>query len=137
MPRVAIATILALAALPATAQDANETSPHALCDAHADALLSALGEGRYDAATTDFDAALRARYTPAKLKQDYEWLPSNYGSALGRGRAHSAEVNGRTTVMTPLIFANGTITVEVHCDGAGAVTDLKLLPTQSMGQPQS
>jgi hypothetical protein len=130
--------ILALAfiASAANAQDANEASPRALCESRANALLTALGEGKYDAASTDFDDALRARYTPAKLKQDYEWLPSNYGKVLGRGRPHSAEINGRPVVMTPLIFENGTATIDVRCDGAGAITDLRLLPTQAMGQPQ-
>lgn len=136
MLRLAIAAILALAFPFANAQDDNQASPHKLCETHADALLSALGEAKYDAATGDFDDALRARYTPEKLKQDYEWLPSNYGNALGRGRPHSAEINGHTVVMTPLIFEHGTITVDVRCDGAGAVTDLRLLPTQAMGQPQ-
>jgi hypothetical protein len=136
MPRLAIAMTLLLAFPLANAEDATDASPHALCEKHADALLTALGEARYDTATTDFDAALRARYTPAKLRQDYEWLPSNYGKVLGRGRPHSAEINGRTVVMTPLIFENGTTTVDVRCDGAGAVTDLRLLPTQAMGQPQ-
>jgi hypothetical protein len=136
MLRPVTATLLSLAFAGAHAQDADAPSPHALCEAHADALLSALGEGKYDAATTDFDAALRARYTPAKLRQDYEWLPSNYGKVRGRGRPHSAEIGGHTVVMTPLIFENGTATVDVRCDGAGTVTDLRLLPTQAMGQPQ-
>lgn len=136
MPRLAIAAILALAFPLANAQDDSPPSPHKLCEMHADALLTALGEAKYDAATADFDDALRARYTPQKLKQDYEWLPSNYGNARGRGRPHSAEINGHTLVMTPLIFENGTISVDVRCDGAGAVTDLRLLPTQAMGQPQ-
>src|SRR6185312_12508518 len=130
MLRPAIAAILALAVPAANAQDTDAPTPHVLCEAHADALLTALGEGKYDAATADFDAALRAQYTPAKLKQDYEWLPSNYGAVRGRGRPHSAEVGGHTVVMTPLIFENGTITVEVRCDGAGAVTHLRQLPTQ-------
>lgn len=136
MLRLATATMLALAFTAARAEDANEASPHVLCERRADALLSALGEAKYDAAMADFDAALRARYPSAKLKQDYEWLPSNYGKALGRGHAHSADINGHTVVMTPLIFENGTMTVEVRCDGAGAITDLRLLPTQAMGQPQ-
>lgn len=134
--RLALAAALALAVSAACAQEANPPSPHALCEAHADALLTALGEGRYDAAPADFDSALRARYTPEKLKQDYEWLPSNYGKVLGRGRPHSAEIAGRTVVMTPLIFENGTATVDVRCDGAGTISDLRLLPTQAMGQPQ-
>jgi hypothetical protein len=136
MLRPAIAVILALVFPAANAQDAHEASPHALCEMHADAMLTALGAGKYDAAAADFDDALRARYTPAKLKQDYEWLPSNYGKVLGRGRQHSAEINGRTVVMTPLIYENGTSTIEVRCDAAGAIDDLKLLPTQAMGQPQ-
>jgi hypothetical protein len=133
--RPAILAALLFLVASASAEDANEASPHALCEAHADAMLSALGEAKYDAAMTDFDAALRARYTAGKLKQDYEWLPSNYGKVLGRGRPHVGEINGRTVVMTPLIFANGTATVDVRCDGAGTITDLRLLPTQAVGQP--
>ena len=133
--RLAFFAALAFLVPQARAEEPHDASPHALCEAHADAMLSALGEAKYDAAMADFDEALRARYPAAKLKQDYEWLPSNYGKVRGRGRAHSAEVNGRTVVMTPLIFENGTVTVDVHCDGAGAITDLRLLPTQAMGQP--
>jgi len=134
MLRLAIAAIV-LCALPARAQDASGASPHALCETHADAMLTALGEAKYDAAAAHFDDSLRTRYTPAKLKQDYEWLPSNYGKVLGRGRQHSAEIDGRTVVMTPLIYENGTSTIEVRCDAAGAISELKLLPTQAMGQP--
>ena len=133
--RLAIVAALAFALSAAHGEDTAEASPHALCEAHADAMLTALGEAKYDAATADFDDALRARYTAAKLKQDYEWLPSNYGKVLGRGRAHSAEINGRTVVMTPLIYENGTSTIDVHCDAAGAISDVRLLPTQAMGQP--
>ena len=103
--RLAIIAALVFALCDAHAEDAGEASPHALCEAHADAMLTALGEAKYDAATVDFDDALRARYPAAKLKQYYEWLPSNYGKVLGRGRPHSAEINGRTVVMTPLILA--------------------------------
>ena len=133
--RLAIIAALAFATPAAHAEDAGEASPHALCEAHADAMLTALGEAKYDDATDDFDEALRARYTAAQLKHDYEWLPSNYGKVLGRGRPHSAEINGRTVVMTPLIYENGTSTIEVRCDAAGAIAQLKLLPTQAMGQP--
>ena len=135
MLRPTIVAMFVLALPAANAQDASAASPHALCETHADAMLSALGEAKYDAAAAAFDDALRARYTPAKLKQDYEWLPSNYGKVLGRGRPHSAEIDGRTVVMTPLIYENGTSTVEVRCDAAGAISELKLLPTQAMGQP--
>jgi hypothetical protein len=37
--------------------------------------------------------------------------------------------------MAPLIFERGTVTAEVRCDGAGAVSDLRLLPTQAMDVP--
>jgi len=129
------ASLLLFAALPlAHAEDAAPT-PQMLCMTHADALLVALDEARWDAATTDFDAALRARYTAAKLKQDYEALPAKLGKAMGRGRPHTAEVSGHAVVMTPLIFEHGLSTAEVRCDGAGAVSDFKLETTQVMGTP--
>jgi len=110
-------------------------SAHALCEAHANTLFDALDSAHYDAASADFDAALRARYSAAKLKQDYEVLPSEYGKMLGRGRPHTGDMGGHTVVMAPMIFERGTITAEVHCNGEGAVSDLRLLPTQVMKKP--
>ena len=128
-------SILIFFAVAAPAQTPVDASVHALCEAHADALLGALGDAHYDVATTDFDDALRARYPAAKLQQDYEALPSTYGKMLGRGRPHTGDMSGRAVVMAPLIFERGTLTAEVHCDADGAVSDLRLLPTQVMGAP--
>ena len=125
--------LLLLAALPAYAQ--TDGSVHSLCDAHANALFDALGDARYDAATADFDATLRARYPAASLRKDYEALPSSYGKLLGRGRPHLGDVGGHTVVMAPLIFERGTVTAEVHCDGEGAVSEVRLEPTQVMSKP--
>jgi hypothetical protein len=126
--------IVALAAS-ATPLHAEPPSPRVLCDEHANALFAALDEGRYEAATSDFDDALRARYPATKVRQDYESLPAKYGKPLGRGRPHDGDIGGHGVVMAPLIFERGTVTAEVRCDGAGAVSDLRLLPTQAMDVP--
>ena len=124
---------LLLAALPLHAE--TDGSPHSLCDAHANALIDALGDAKYDAATADFDATLRGRYSAAQLQKDYEALPASFGKLLGRGRPHLGDVGGHTVVMAPLIFEHGTVTAEVHCDGEGAVSDVRLRATQAMGTP--
>lgn len=136
MPRRGWSILLfAAAAAVAAAQAPADMSVHALCDARADALLTALDETHYDAATKDFDDALRARYPAAKLQQDYESLPSKYGRMLGRGRPHTGDMAGHTVVVTPLIFEHGTLTAEVHCDADGAVWNVRLVPTQVMSAP--
>jgi hypothetical protein len=122
----------ALFATASYAQTPVAPSVHALCEAHADALFGALDEAHYDTATTDFDAALRARDPASKLRQDYESLPSKYGKRLGRGRSHVGDVSGHAVVMIPLIFERGTLTAEVHCGPDGSITDFRLLPTQVM-----
>lgn len=127
--------LLLLAAMPPANADQESPSAQTLCTTHADALLGALDEARYEAATTDFDATLRARYTAAKLKQVYEELPARLGKPVGRGRPHTADIGGHAVVMTPLIFERGTSTAEVRCDAAGAVTDFRLETTQVMGTP--
>ena len=119
----------------AAAQSPANVSVHALCDAHAGTLFGALDNANYDAATADFDAALRERYPPAKLKQDYEALPATYGKMLGRGRPHTGDVGGHTVVMAPLIFERGTVTAEIHCGADGSVSDLRLQLTQVMTKP--
>ncbi|HEY6985528.1 MAG TPA: hypothetical protein VH375_05565 [Rhodanobacteraceae bacterium] len=124
-----------LFAVPLASAEDDAPSAQTLCATHADALLGALDEAHYDAATADFDATLRARSTPAQLKQDYEALPARLGKALGRGRPHTAEVSGHPVVMTPLIFEHGLATAEVRCDSAGAVSDFKLETTEVMGTP--
>jgi len=105
----------------------------------ADALHDARGciarRARRSALGCRDDATLRARYTAAKLKQDYEALPAKLGKAVGRGRPHTAEMGGHPVVMTPLIFERGLLTAEVRCDGAGAVSDFRLETTQVMGTP--
>jgi hypothetical protein len=134
---IRLLTIAFLLAAPigfVAAQSPN-ASAHALCDAHAGTLFDALDSANYDNATADFDAALRERYPPAKLKHDYEALPSTYGKMLGRGRPHTGDVGGRTVVMAPLIFERGTITAEIHCGAEGSVSDLRLSPTQVMTKP--
>jgi hypothetical protein len=138
MPRRPWIFLLGFAAL--TASAAAQTPPanasvHALCDAHANTLFEALDQSDYGAASADFDAALRTRFPPEKLKQDYEALPATYGKMLGRGRPHTGDMAGHTVVMAPLIFERGTVTAEVHCDGDGRVTDLRLAPTQVMTHP--
>ena len=130
-----IAALLFFATVSLAHAEDEAPSPQTLCATHADALLGALDEARWDAATTDFDATLRARYTAAKLKQDYEALPAKLGKAVGRGRPHTAEMGGHPVVMTPLIFERGLLTAEVRCDGAGAVSDFRLETTQVMGTP--
>jgi hypothetical protein len=130
-----LASLLFFAALPLAHAEDEAPSPQMLCTTHADALLGALGESHWDAATIDFDATLRARYTAAKLEQDYEALPAKLGKLVGRGRPHMGEMGGHPVVMTPLIFEHGLSTAEIHCDGAGAISDLKLETTQVMGTP--
>ena len=124
--------LIAMAAARAHSADADSTNPHTLCAARSDSILDALADAHYAAAASDFDAALRARYAQAQLKNDYEALPGKYGKLLGRGRAHNGDLGGHPVVMTPLIFERGTLTVEVHCDGDGKVSDLRLEPTQTM-----
>ena len=45
------------------------------------------------------------------------------------------QTHGGAVVMAPMIFERGTVTAEVHCGADGAITDVKLQPTQSMDSP--
>jgi hypothetical protein len=132
---IRLASLLLLAALPLAHAADEAPSAQTLCATHADALLAAIDEARWDAATIDFDAALRTRYPAAKLRQDYEALPAKLGKAIGRGRPHAAEIGGHPVVMTPLVFERGLSTAEIRCDGEGAISDLKLETTQTMDTP--
>jgi hypothetical protein len=111
---------------------AEPPSARVLCDQHASALSAALDELHYEDATADFDARLRARYPAAKLRRDYESLPTRYGTLIGRGRPHEGDIDGQGVVMTPLIFERGTVTAEIRCGADGTISDLRLLPTQAM-----
>jgi hypothetical protein len=132
---IRLASLILLAVLPLAHAEDDAPSAQTLCTTHADALLGALDAARWDAATVDFDPALRARFTAAKLRQDYEALPAKLGKAIGRGRPHTAEMSGHPVVMTPLIFERGLATAEVRCDGSGRVSDFRLETTQAMGTP--
>jgi hypothetical protein len=126
---------LSLASASLQAQATPDATPHALCDARANALFDALGAEDYEAATADFDAALRARYPAAKIRQDYAALSAAIGRPLGRGRPHSSEVAEQIVVMVPLIFERGTLTAEVHCNADGGISDFRLEATQAMSRP--
>jgi hypothetical protein len=126
--------ILATLLLPLALMQASPEE-HAKCEAHANALFEALDAGEFDKARADFDTALAARYPATKIRDDYAALPSRLGHMMGRGRPHVGDMAGRAVVMAPMIFERGTVTAEVHCGADGAVTDLKLQPTQSMDSP--
>ena len=112
-----------------------DASVHVTCSTHADEIFAAIDAADYAKATASFDATLRARYTAEKLEHDVESLPAKYGKTLGRGRPHLGDVNGHTVIMIPVIFEHGTLTAEVHCGSDGAVSDFRLLPTQTMTSP--
>lgn len=112
-----------------------EKSPRELCDARANQVLDALDEGNYEAAAAGFGADLRKRQSAADLKRDFE-SANRYGPTLARGRPHTGRIDSDIVVLTPLMLAHATYTIELRCNADGSeITDFRLKATQILSDP--
>jgi len=104
-------------------------SPQDACRARAAEILAALKKSDYAAATTHFDARLRAGLSAAKLEQVWhDLLPAQFGAFDHAADATARDHDAGILVETPLKFANGWLNMRVACDEDGEVGGLFFAP---------
>lgn len=122
-----LAVLLAVASSTAAAAGANT------CRDHAQAAWDAMTRGDYTQVGAYFSADVAAHVTPAILEQTWRQLQSSKGGFdhLGRMEPHTRQ--GRTLMMTPVTFADGTVlAAEVGCNDEGRITQFLLAPSSTL-----
>lgn len=92
-------------------------------------ILAALREGDYAAATTHFDARVKAAVDAQRLEQVWtQTLPLKFGT-FDHADAGTESAQGETALVeTSLHFAHGPLVMRVACDARGQVTGLRFAP---------
>lgn len=101
------------------------------CEAHATAMLDALGHRDYAAASQHMGAQLQAPQQQKMLISMWEALiRNNWGPYQSHGAAETiANGDGSTTLRLPLHFDHGETTATITCDAkaGGAIAEFVLL----------
>ncbi|HET6554457.1 MAG TPA: alpha/beta fold hydrolase [Dyella sp.] len=109
-----------------------------VCGQRAADILQALQKGDYAAATTHFNARIKAAVDAQRL--DDIWsrrLPQQFGAFDRSGDSKQQPAAGGALVETPLHFAHGWLAMRVGCDGAGEVNGLHFAPMADPTAAQS
>lgn len=102
------------------------------CEQRSEEILQALTQGRFDHATTHFDARMAAALDAGKLGQLWqETLPAQVGAYQFADAPQSRHVEGSALVERRLHFARADLTLRVACDSAGQVGGLFFAPASS------
>lgn len=92
------------------------------------ALLDALDQGDYQAATRNFDHAMRTGLEQQKLRAAWLAIGAQLGPPEARSTPHSFMFQGSPVVTTPMRFAKGGLTAQVACNAAGQIVGLSIQP---------
>lgn len=93
-------------------------------------LLDRLDAGDYPAIEASFSDEMRQQVPSEQLRQVWESLPQQLGTATGRGEPQFAEQGGYQVVMVPLMFERGVILSQTAIDGEGRIAGFLLQPAQ-------
>lgn len=120
--RIALAALLAcFAVVPAFAQQ------HEAAVATANAVLDRLDAGEFEAATTDFNAQMKAGLGADKLAAVQQQLDSA-GAVQSRGEPQVSQRDGFTLVVVRIQRALAALDATVAIDGDGKVAGLHFAP---------
>lgn len=103
-----------------------------VCMARSTDILDALRKGDFAAATSHFDARVKAVVDAPRLSEVWQrTLPAKFG-AFERADAPRPGMQGNGAMIeTPLHFAQGQLVMRVACNGEGEVTGLRYLPASA------
>lgn len=116
-------------AAPATAPASTNAQQMAL------QLLDRLDAGDYPAIEASFNDEMRQQVPSEQLRQVWESLPQQLGTATGRGEPQFAEQGGYQVVMVPLMFERGVILSQTAIDADGRIAGFLLQPAQPAPAP--
>lgn len=127
----------ATSAHPAASAQANAAAGQAgaarieACTTAANALIDHLAKGEDKAATSDFDATMRANLGPDKLAAAWKQVQSKAGNLGRRGAPQNMTHNGFVIVLLPLHFTKADFNAQVACDADGKIAGFFLRPATS------
>ncbi|HJR13359.1 MAG TPA: DUF3887 domain-containing protein [Rhodanobacteraceae bacterium] len=142
MPAMSLAAGQQLPA--ATAQDHPAASAHAnatageagaarieTCTTTTNTLINHLEKGDFTAATSSFDATMKANLGAGKLGQFWKQVASQVGTLQGRGAPQNMMYEGHAVITLPLHFEKGDANAQVACDVDGKVAGFFLRPVST------
>ena len=98
------------------------------CSSRAEAILLALDEGRFEDASTQFDARMSAALPAGQLGQVWNSLPAQVGARKARGEVIAGTQGGNATATIPLEFERMWLSLFIACDAEGKVGGLFVRP---------
>lgn len=113
---------------------ATASAPAANAQQAALQLLDRLDAGDYPAIEASFSDEMRQQVPSEQLRQVWESLPQQLGTATGRGEPQFAEQGGYQVVMVPLMFERGVILSQTAIDREGRIAGFLLQPAPA-GEP--
>jgi len=120
------------------APSAHAASNADTCRTYSAAFMKALENGNYAAATTHFNAKMKAAASAQIMAQFWQSLPTknNLGSYEHAGSARLIHYGSTVIVDTPLQFAHGRKILRVACDASGNIEGFFVRPApQEMSKP--
>ncbi|WP_266159356.1 DUF3887 domain-containing protein [Dyella silvatica] len=127
MKHLILAGCLALGLLASNAHAADNDGD-AVCQTLSTHLLDALDHGDFSAATTDFDARMKAGLSSDTLSKVWLSVPQQFGARGEREPAQTAQVAGSTLVTTSLHYGSSLIDARVACDASGKISGFHIVP---------
>ncbi|HKZ09249.1 MAG TPA: DUF3887 domain-containing protein [Rhodanobacteraceae bacterium] len=122
---------------PAASAHANATAGEAgaarieTCTATTNTLIDHLEKGDFTAATSNFDATMKANLGADKLGQFWKQVASQVGTLQGRGTPRNMMYEGHAVISLPLHFEKGDANAQVACDADGKVAGFFLRPASA------
>lgn len=111
----------------AVAGQANATRLEA-CDELSAAMLDALENGNFTAATSNFDPQMHANLDAKKLGTVWTSMSTQFGALQSRGFPQAAMYQELFIVVTPLYFEKGGLKAQVVCDMDNQIAGFHIQP---------
>lgn len=99
-----------------------------LCQANSRRMLDHLDKGDYGAATTDFNARMKATLSADRLARIWPAIAAQFGVRGAHERARLDHVQGHAVVITPLHYGQSLIDLRVACTDDGKVAGFHIKP---------
>ncbi|HET7401674.1 MAG TPA: alpha/beta fold hydrolase [Usitatibacter sp.] len=106
----------------------NAAAAASRCEDEARAMMAAIQQRDFAAATRDFGAEMKQGLGNAKLAQVMDSLAAKLGPLVRLGEARTSRAGNQDLVIVPSHFERGDLDARVACDDAGRITGFHMLP---------
>lgn len=94
----------------------------------AEAMITSMAKGDFNAAETDFTDVMKQAAPPAKLQEVWSAITAQQGDFEKISGAKTVAKDGYLNVLVETQFKNGTLVFNVTFDSAGKIAGFHLLP---------